>query len=72
MVASCVLLAIWNPWTVCKLGILMFINWVLLLINKSPVMRVRLLACTSANVFDVNPKDPVTLASALMERFPTC
>lgn len=72
MLCNMVLLAIWNPLTVCRRGMLMLASWVLLLIDKSPVIRVRLFAWMIVKVLRSRPMDPVTFARALIERLPTC
>lgn len=67
-----VLLAMVNPEVDCSNGIEMFNSWVLFVIARSFVIRVKLFAWISVKVVCWIPKDPVTLARALIERFPTC
>lgn len=67
-----VLFAIWKPETETSDGMEIFCNKVLLVMKRSAVILVKLLAWTCDSVVCWIPIDPVTLANALMDKLATC
>lgn len=60
-----------NDAVLVNFGMLTLVNAVLFVIAKSPVILVRLLAWMKDREFAWIPRDPVTLARALIEMFET-